>query len=86
MIDAENAKRISRGRVIALSYTAMTRQNFDEDGIETVAADCIADLLHAVLNEPFDRAAQDEEWKIAFAESVVEAALRHFTAELRGED
>jgi len=84
MIDAQMAKRIGRGRTIALSYMAMTGLG-PEDGLDTAVVDCIADLLHAAVNEPFERAGLGVADKCALADKLNDQAYGHFEAELRGE-
>ena len=84
MISADQAKRISRGRAIALSYQAMTGLSMD-DGIDTAAVDCIADLLHAAVAEPFDRAGLGAADKAEIAGRILTVAQRHFESELEGE-
>lgn len=81
---ADNAKRISRGRMTALGYSAMAGLT-DEPGIDAAVTDCIADLLHALVAEPFERAGLEAAEKDAIATDVVGVALGHFRAELMGE-
>jgi hypothetical protein len=85
MISSDQAKRIGRGRTIALSYAAMTGLTM-EDGIDTAVVDCIADLLHAACAEPFERAGLEVDEKQAIAEGLARQALDHLYAELGGED